>query len=91
MLGQIKFGLFKQLKIMMPKISTLRRSRNFPSFLVFPKRIYIPKEKPPTASPRTLTKWLSVIDGNPGITKAAVESVKSKIGGSKQPLVFMMK
>ena len=40
--------------------------------------------------PRTLTKWLSSIDGNPGITAEAVASVKRKIEESNHPLLFTL-
>ena len=39
---------------------------------------------------RTLTKWVSVIDGNPGIPEEAIASVKRKIKDSKHPLVFAL-
>ena len=44
----------------------------------------------PLPHKRTLTKWLSVIDGNPGITQEAIMSVKRKIEESEFPLVFTL-
>ena len=43
-----------------------------------------------TDHPRTITKWLSIIDGNPGITKESIDSVKRKITQAKNPLLFAL-
>lgn len=40
--------------------------------------------------PRTITKWLSSIEGNPGIKAEAVASVKRKIEGSNNPILFSL-
>ena len=44
----------------------------------------------PLPHPRTITKWLSTIDGNPGITKESIDSVKRKIEESEYPLLFTL-
>ena len=40
--------------------------------------------------PHTLTRWLSVIDGNSGKTKEAILSVMKKVTESEHPLVFAL-
>ena len=45
---------------------------------------------PALPHPRTLTKWLSNIEGNPGITGEAVASVKRKIEESNHPILFSL-
>ena len=52
--------------------------------------MYIRKMLPALPHPRTLTKWLSNIEGNPGITGEAVASVKRKIEESNHPILFSL-
>lgn len=51
---------------------------------------YIRKVLPALPHPRTLTKWLSTIEGNPGITAEAIASVKRKLEESNHPMLFTL-
>ena len=91
-LGEMGLDVFQHLKKNQNKNKYPEEIRKFTLtlFAYSPKTYAYLRKYLPLPHARTLTKWLSVIDGNPGITKEAIGSVKRKIAESKHPLVFAL-
>ncbi len=91
-LGEMGLGIFKHLKKNQDKNKYPEEIKKFTltMFSYSPKAYAYLRKYLPLPHPRSLTRWLSVIDGNPGITSEAIMSVKSKIKDSKHPLIFTL-